>query len=94
MKRVARTVEGYVGYWSIPEVRWNNGDGEVTDDFIFFGKGYNNYERLVLFIIHKRILAAVKGVEFVSDRLSHVVLGVRWCDDDVPNVPAPTEGKR
>jgi hypothetical protein len=49
-----------------------------------------------LFVVQKRILAAVKGVEFVSVIMSHIVLGGRWCDDDddVPNVPAPTEGKR
>jgi len=62
---------------SIPEVRWDKGDAEVTDDFIFFEKGYNNYERRILFIVHKRILAAVKGVEFVSVRISHIVLGGR-----------------
>jgi hypothetical protein len=37
--------------------------------------------------IHKGIISAVKGVEFVNDRL----LRGRWCDIIVVNVHAPTE---
>jgi hypothetical protein len=38
---------------SIKEVRWNNGDGEGAGDIIFFGKGYNNYQGMLLIIIRR-----------------------------------------
>jgi hypothetical protein len=40
-----------------------------------------------------RITTAVKGVEFVSDRMSHIKLIGCWCDILVLNVDAPTEDK-
>ncbi|PNF24087.1 hypothetical protein B7P43_G04300, partial [Cryptotermes secundus] len=45
------------------------------------------------FFIHKRIMSAVKRVEFVSDRMSFIILRGRWCDIVVLNVHAPTEDK-
>jgi hypothetical protein len=30
-------------------------------------------------------------VEFVSDRMSYIILRGRWCDIIVLNIPAPTE---
>jgi hypothetical protein len=43
--------------------------------------------------VHKRIISAVQGVEFVSDRMSHIILRGRWCHIIVLNVHAPTEDK-
>jgi hypothetical protein len=43
--------------------------------------------------VHKRIISAVKRVEFVSDRMSYIILGGRWCHIIVLNVHAPTEDK-
>jgi hypothetical protein len=43
--------------------------------------------------VHKRIISAVKGVEFVSDRMSYIILRGRWCNIIVLNVNAPTEDK-
>jgi hypothetical protein len=43
--------------------------------------------------VHKRIISAVKRVEFVSDRISYIILRGRWCDIIVLNVHAPTEDK-
>jgi hypothetical protein len=44
--------------------------------------------------VHKRIISAVKTVEFVSDRMSYIiVLRGRWCHIIVLNVHAPTEDK-
>jgi hypothetical protein len=36
---------------------------------------------------------AVKRVEFVSDRMSYIILKGRWCDIIVLNAYAPTEDK-
>jgi hypothetical protein len=44
------------------------------------------------FFIHKRIISAVKRVEFVSDRMSNIMLRGRWCDI-VLHVHAPMEDK-
>jgi hypothetical protein len=35
----------------------------------------------------------VKGVGFVSDRISYIVLRGRWCNITVLNVRAPSEEK-
>jgi hypothetical protein len=35
----------------------------------FYGKGNENHELGTGFFVHKRILLAVKGVEFISDRM-------------------------
>jgi hypothetical protein len=43
--------------------------------------------------VHKRIISAVKRVEFVSDRMSYIILRGRWCHTIVLNVHAPTEDK-
>jgi hypothetical protein len=42
--------------------------------------------------VHKEIISAVKRVEFVSDRMSYIILS-RWCHIIVLNVHAPTEDK-
>ena len=38
-------------------------------------------------------MSAVKRVEFVSDRMSYIVLRGRWCNIIVLNVHAPREEK-
>ena len=44
------------------------------------------------FFVHHRIVSAVT-VEFVSDRVSYIVLRGRWCNIIVLNVHAPSEDK-
>ena len=44
------------------------------------------------FFVHHRIVSAVKRVEFVSDRVSYIVLSGRWCNT-VLNVHASSEEK-
>jgi hypothetical protein len=47
--------------------------------------------------VHKRIISAVKRVQFVSDRMSYIIhtyiIARCWCHIIVLNVHAPTEGK-
>jgi hypothetical protein len=45
------------------------------------------------FFIHKRIVSAVRRVEFVSDRMSYIILRGRWCNIIVLNVHAPCEDR-
>jgi exonuclease III len=43
--------------------------------------------------VHSRIISAVKRVEFITDRMSYIILKGRWCHIIVLNVHAPTEDK-
>jgi len=45
------------------------------------------------FFVHHGIVSAVKRVEFVSDRVSYIVLRGRWCNVIVLNVDSATEEK-
>ena len=45
------------------------------------------------FFIHQTVISAVKKVEFVSDRMSYIVLRGRWCNIIVLNMHAPSEDK-
>jgi hypothetical protein len=40
------------------------------------------------FFVHKRIISAVKRVEFISDRMSYIILRGRWWDIIVLNLHA------
>ena len=45
------------------------------------------------FFVHHRIVSSVKRVEFVSDRMSYIVLRGRWCNIVVLNVFALSKEK-
>jgi hypothetical protein len=58
-----------------------------------YGKGNENHELGTgFFFVHKKIILAVKRVEFVSDRMSYIILRGCWCHI-ILNVHAPTEDK-
>ena len=40
------------------------------------------------------MVSAVKRVEFVTDRMSYIVLTGRWCNIIILNVHAPSEEKK
>jgi len=50
-----------------------------------------NWEQV--FFVHRRILSAVKRVEFLSDRLSYIVLRGRWRNSIIANVHTQSEEK-
>jgi hypothetical protein len=76
------------------EVRWGGRGTESAGEYTFlYGKGNENRELGTGFFVHKRIISAIKRVEFVSDRTSYIILRGRWCYIIVLNVHAPTEDK-
>jgi hypothetical protein len=72
-----------LGILSIQEFRWSNVDDVGAVEFIFFGKSYKNSQRDVECFVNQRVVSAIMEVEFVFVSMSHIVLGVRWCDDGV-----------
>jgi hypothetical protein len=55
------------------------GTKPAGEHIFFYGKGNENRELGTGFFVHKRIISAVKKVEFVSDRMSYIILRGRWC---------------
>jgi hypothetical protein len=67
---------------------------EPACEYIFFhGKRNENLELGTGFFALKRIISVDKRVEFVSDRMSYIILQGRWRDIIVLNVHSPKEDK-
>jgi hypothetical protein len=56
-------------------VRCTKPAGEYT---FFYGEGNENHEFGTGILVHKRIISAVKWVEFVSDRMSYIIIRGHW----------------
>jgi hypothetical protein len=92
---VARELARYkLNLVGVQEVRWDKECTVRAGDFTFFyGKGNESHQLGTGLFVHQRIVSAIKRVEFVSDRMSYMVLRGHWCNIIVLNVRAPTEEK-
>jgi hypothetical protein len=59
---------------SVQEVRPEKDGNEPADDYVFFcGNGATNHHLATDIFVHKGIVSAVKGVEFVSHRMPYIL---------------------
>jgi exonuclease III len=78
------TVAGELGKYKldlvgVQEVRWEKGGTEWAEDYTFFHRqGSGDHQLGTGFFVHKRIVSAVIRVEFISDRMSYIILRGRW----------------
>jgi exonuclease III len=95
LKTVARELGKYkLDLVGVQEVRCEKDATERAEDCTFFyGAGNEEHQLRTGLFVHKRIISAVWRVEFVSDRMSYIILRGRWCNIIVVNVHAPCEDK-
>jgi hypothetical protein len=75
----------------VQEVRRGEEGTESAGEYtIFYGKGNENHALGTGFFVHKKIISAVKRVEFVSDRMTYIILRGCWFDIIVLNGHATT----
>jgi hypothetical protein len=59
----------------VQEVRWEKGGTERAEDYTFFyGQGNGDHQLGTDFFVHKRIALAVRTVEFITDRMSYIII--------------------
>jgi hypothetical protein len=75
MKTVAKELGKYkLDLVGVHEVRWEKNGTERAEDYIFFYvQGNGDHQLGRGFFVHKRIISAVRRVEFISYKLSYII---------------------
>jgi hypothetical protein len=73
LRAVAEEISKYkLDLVGVRELRWDVGGIEAAGEYTFlYGKGKENHGVVKGFFLHRRIILAVKRVQFVSDRMSY-----------------------
>jgi hypothetical protein len=59
----------------VQKVRWEVGGTDLTGEYTFlYEKRNNEHEVVTGFLVHKTFVSAIKRVDFVSDRMSYIIL--------------------
>jgi exonuclease III len=95
LKTIVRELGKYkLDLVGVQEVRWEKSGTEWAEDYTFFcGQRNGDHQLGTGFFIYKRIISAVRTEEFISDRMSYIILRGCWCNIIVLNVHAPCEDK-
>jgi hypothetical protein len=88
LKTVARELGKYkLDLLGAQVVRWEKGGTERAEDYAFmYGEGNGDHRLGTGFFVRKRIVSAVRREEFISDRMSCIILRGRRCHIIFPNV--------
>jgi len=96
LKSVARELSRYtLDLVGVQEDRWDKGGNIRTGEYVFFfwWKMKQNHPLGSGFFVHHRIIPAAKRVEFITNRMSYIILRAHRCNIFVVNVHAPSEEK-
>jgi exonuclease III len=78
----------------VQEVRWEEGGTEQAEDYTFlYGEGNGDHQSGTGFFVPKRIILAVRRVEYISDRMTYIILRCCLCSMIVLHMQATCEGK-
>jgi hypothetical protein len=92
LKTVARELEKSIMSLLVGvQVRWDKGVTEREEYYTFFYGAGNDHQLGTGFFVHKRIISVVRRIEFVSDRISYIILRGRGCNIIVLNVHTPKD---
>jgi hypothetical protein len=78
----------------VQKVIWEGSGTEPVREYTFFYRmGNENHELGTGFFMRKRIMSSVKRIEFVSDRITYIILRGYWCRIILLNIHSPAEDK-